>query len=1002
MYRYLLISFLCACLLPAPAFPQEKSVVFQRLLTDPALSATTVSWITQDRTGFLWLATENGLFRYDGYTFTHYQSDPYSPRSLSNDILLTVCTDRQGQVWSGSFNGLNQYHPDRDDFTRHYPDPAVTMSPTGNFIHRIAEDRKGTLWLATVGGLYRLDPGAGKPARFAPGEPGLSNSYVRSLLVDRRGSVWAGTERGLNRIDLPSGKVTQYLHDPDNLFSLSNNVVRSLYEDRQGNIWVGTEGGLNQLDPATGACRRYRPDPARPGSLSSDTVLSVLEDDAGCLWVGTWNGLNRREPGQQAFRAYYHDPADPGSMGGNTITALFADRTGTLWVGTNQGVVRLTVDASGFRRYFYSPASTKSVDYSVTALLEEDPGIYWLGTSKYLVRFDKARNGYRRYTLPNEPLCRNVNALAKDKSGTLWIGTFEGLFALRAGTDQITAFTHLISDDIWAMHTSRDGTLWIGTVNGLYQYDPGRGRLAGFRHDPGDPNSLSNNEVGNLLEDRRGNLWVGTARGGLNRLDRNTGRFYHYRHRPGDPASLSSDTVTSLLEDTRGDLWVGTGKALNRLDGKRGVFRRYLERHAIAGILEDNHRNLWLCYRDGISRLTIRTGACKDYGAVNGLQSQQYNSDCLRSTGGELLFAGANGLTVFHPDSVRDAPCTSLPPVITGFYLFNKRVSPGGKMLPKNIAEVREIALSYEQFIFAFEFSALHFGHADKSQYAYKLEGFEKEWNYTGNRRYAAYSNVPAGRTYTFRVKAADDGGGWHTPETAIRVRITPPFWQTPWFRAALAASLLGGVGLVYRVREGQHRRQRRELEEQVALRTVQISRQKEHIEQQAAEIDRINQLLRLDNRQLSENVKGLSQARVMQKRVTFEEFQQIYPDEEACLQFIAALKWKDGYACGKCGNGSYAPGPVPYSRRCSRCSTIERATTGTLFCRVRFPITKGFYMLFLLSQGKPLTVDELSEILSHPRQTCWAFRKKVLEAMEAAGSNGRSQDGWSHLIQQA
>jgi hypothetical protein len=491
----------------------------------------------------------------------------------------------------------------------------------------------------------------------------------------------------------------------------------------------------------------------------------------------------------------------------------------------------------------------------------------------------------------------------------------------------------------------------------------------------------------------------------LNRLDRKTGWFYHYRHRPGHAASLSSDTVTSLLEDSRGDLWVGTGKGLNRLDGTRDVFQRYLEQHArrqvVSGILEDDQRNLWLCYRDGISRFSIRTGAYNDYGAFDGLQPQYYNSDCLRSKDGELFFAGANGLTVFHPDSIRDTPSSSLPPVITGFFLFNRRVPSGGEVLPKNIAQMREIALSYEQFIFAFEFSALHFGHADKTQYAYKLEGFEKEWNYAGNRRYAAYSNVPPGRTYTFRVKAAGDGGNWNTPETTVRVRIIPPFWQTPWFRAALAASLLGGVVLIYRVREQQHHRRQQVLEAQVALRTVQISRQKEHIEQQAAEIDRINQLLRQDNRQLSENVKDLSQARVMQKRVTFEEFRQIYPDEEACLRFIADLKWKDGYACGKCGNATYAPGPVPYSRRCSRCSTIERATTGTLFCRVRFPITKGFYMLFLLSQGKPLTVDELSEILSHPRQTCWAFRKKVLEAMEAAGGNGRSQDGWSHLIQQ-
>ncbi|HEX8531671.1 MAG TPA: two-component regulator propeller domain-containing protein, partial [Cytophagales bacterium] len=920
-------------------------------------------------------ATENGLFRYDGYTFRHHRSDPRNLRSLSDDMLFTVYADRQGRVWSGSRRGMAQYRPERDDFTRHYPNPVLTFAMNENFIQRVAGDRAGNLWVGTAEGLYVAGPDARRFVRFAPecdGKMGLSNPFVRSLLIDRRGVVWVGTERGLNRITPSSGKVTQYLHDPGDPASLGNNLIRSLYEDRRGYLWVGTEGGLNRLDPATGACRRYQRGPA-PGSLSSDTVLSALEDREGHLWVGTWNGLNRLAPGQETFSAYFHDPADPESLGGNTITALFTDRTGAFWVGTNKGVALLTTHRTDFKRYFYNTTLTKTIDFSVSALLADDGDAYWLGTPTQLVHFDRTNHQHRYYRLPVSPSRRTIHALAKDKKGTLWVGSSAGLHALRPGRHAFTALPRLADADVSVLHCDRNGILWIGTPGGLYRYDPASGRLTHLRHQPHDPASLSDNLMEALLEDRRGNLWVGTSRGGVNRLNPVTGRFYRYR--PCNRVQPGSVAVHVLFEDSRGNVWAGTAGGLSRLDQQRGTFVEYLPSHpsrrGVSGILEDRSGNLWISYQDGMSKFNARTGTVWDYKAGNGLQHEYYNGEALRNARGEFIFAGIDGLTVFHPDSIRDAPPASLPPVVTDFYLFNKRVPPGGKTLPRNVAVTREITLSYEQFIFAFEFSALHFGHADKSQYAYKLESFEKEWNYAGNRRYAAYSNVPPGRTYTFRVKAADDRGGWRSPETAIRVRIIPPFWQTPWFRAALAASLLGGAGLIYRLRERQHQQRQRELEAQVALRTVQISRQKEHIEHQATEIERINQLLRLDNRQLSENVKDLSEARVMQKRVTFEEFRQIYPDEEACLRFIADLKWKDAYGCGKCGNTGYAPGPVPYSRRCSRCSTIERATTGTLFCRVRFPITKGFYMLFLLSQGKPLTVDELSQILDHPRQTC-------------------------------
>jgi ligand-binding sensor domain-containing protein len=1005
MSRYLFLVVICALLNPLRPRAQHKDLHFLHFAPGGRLSQTTVSWITQDNKGFLWLATEDGMFRYDGYAFGHYPANANRPGSLPHNLLLAVHKDRRGVLWAASFNGLCRYNLDGDTFTRFAPDPNDDFGARSNFIQRIAEDRSGNLWVATYNGLYAFELRTGRFMHFPanPSTPdGLGSPRVRSLLIDRRNRLWAGTEAGLSRLDLATRKMTRYAANPGDSTALRNDVVRCLYEDRRGYLWVGTEGGLHRLDPATGRFTRYGGWPGNPAGLRSDTVLSLLEDARGRLWVGTWNGLHVKEPGQDTFTAYRHDPADPTSLSGNTITALFTDRAGGVWIGTDRGVNKEETNPKKFRQYFSGPQACKNDNNRVTALCGDGAGGYWLGIRNRVVRLDPNKQPCAYLDCRTGDRDVDVQSLARDRRGNLWVGTGEGFFALDAAGRRTADFSHAVGCTVSDIYEAADGTLWLGTLKGLYTYHPATNTLRSFFARPGDPRSLSDNGAATVREDQAGNLWIGTQAGGLNRFDRRTGTFTHYRHRPGNPSSLSSDQVTVLHLGAGGGLWVGTGNGLNYLPAGSGAFTRYPDPEnrisEVYGILEDGHGNLWINYREGIAKFEARTRAWHYYQVSDGLQYEYNVGDNLRNADGEMFFSGVNGLTVFHPDSIRPNPFVP-PVVITQFSVFNKPVTPDGTLLTKSISETPEISLSYRQAIFSFEFAALNFINPEENQYAYKLEGFEDDWNYAGTRRFASYSNVPGGKTYTFRVKASNDDGMWNEQGAAVRIYIAPPFWETVWFRL-LAATTAVGLGFTfYKLRVRQYKRHRRQLEQEVRDRTAEISRQKNQLERQALEIARINELLVRDNQKLEENVKDLAEARVLQKGVTFAEFQQIYPTDEACLKFLADFKWAGGYACTKCGNAGYSPGPVPHARRCSRCSTIERATTGTIFCRSKFPITKGFYMLFLLSRDQDLTVDQLSEMVSHPRQTCWVFRKKVLEVIAAKTSVKRKEDGWSDLI---
>ncbi len=817
---------------------------FDRYSLEQGLSQSSGNCILQDSKGFLWIGTEDGLNRFDGYGFRIYRHDPEEPHSLSNSHISSLFEDPSGVLWVGTYGGgLNRLDRETGLFTHYRHDRQDTNSLSEDQVVVVVGDRDGVLWIGTRGGgLNRFDPAQERWKRYGtdPDDPySLSDNRVTSILEDSTGVLWVGTANGLNRLDRETDRWQRYQWDPDNPRSLYGNSIQSIDEDRSGALWIGMAGGgLNRFDRGTETFFHYLHDPGNPSSLSSNSVSAVLEDALGELWVGTEAGLDRFDREKEQFIHYRSIPGDPYSLSDNQVSSLGLDASGGLWVGTRGGGLnRHDRQREQFALYRADPNDANSLsNNSIWGICEEDSGVLWIGTDGGgLNRLDrKAGQWYHYRNDPADPHSLGhdtVVAVYKDRSGVLWLGTWGGgLDRFDRETEQFNHYRHdpndprsLSSNIVWFILEDQLGALWIGTANGLNRFDRETQQFTRYYHDPEDPYSLSDNNVGSVLEDREGMLWFGTHRG-LNRFDRETGRFTLYQHDPENPQSLSHNIVFSIYEDQAGAIWLGTwGGGLNRFDRITETFAHYrvrdgLPNDVVYGILEDEQGHLWLSTNNGISRFDPQTEAFRNYGAGDGLQSAEFNyNSYAKGSGGEMYFGGINGFNAFYPDAVKDNPFE--PPVVL------TSLTQGGEPvdLGRTLEALAETSFTWPRNDFEFEFAALSFFQPEKNQYAYMLEGYDDDWNFAGTRRFGAYTNLPGG-AYTLRLKGSSNDGIWNTEGISIGVTIVPPFWSTWWFRGILVVAMVAGAVAAVRLRVRSIEARRRELEHQVADRTRELA----------------------------------------------------------------------------------------------------------------------------------------------------------------------------------
>jgi ligand-binding sensor domain-containing protein/signal transduction histidine kinase len=867
---------------------RDNDIKFERISLEQGLSGSTVFCILQDRVGFMWFGTNDGLNKYDGYDFTVYRHDPGNPATLGSNAVWAIHEDRFGVLWIGTDGGgLNKFDRGSGRFVRYQNDVDDPRSLSNDNVRAIYEDQSGALWIGTGGGLDRFDRETERFTHYQvnPNDPnGLSHNFITSIYQDTAGVLWIATNGGgLDRLDPDSERFVHYQANPgdphslgDNYeastdpHSLSSRYVMAVYEDQSGTLWVGTWGGLDRFDRETEQFTHYQNDPNEPGSLSHNYVPAIYQDQSGVLWVGTsGGGLNRFDPENERFIHYRTDPDDPYSLSNDRVWSIYQDQSGVLWVGTGGGgLVKFDKGTEKFAHYQTDLNDPYSLNHNnVTSIYQDRAGVLWVGTGGGgLNRFDRATGQFTHYQSDSDSpyhLSHNtVASIYEDTSGVLWVGTFGGLNRFSQLTGRFVHY-QTIPDDPYSIsgnsvrpiYEDASGTLWIGTSRGLDKFYPRTGKFIRYTHDPADSNSLSHDNVMAIYEDRSGVLWVGTLGGGLDEFDRAKERFIHYQNAPDDPNSLSDNNVSSIYEDQSGTLWIGTfSGGLNKFDRETETFTHYRYREnglpsdTVYGILEDSYGNLWLSTNHGLSRFNPRAETFKNYDERDGLQGNEFNPGAYyRSNNGEMFFGGANGFNAFYPDDIRDDPYVP-PVVLTSLTQDGTDVSAG-----QAVEDVREVTFHWPHNFFEFEFAALSYIQPEKNQYAYMLEEFDANWNYVETRRFGSYTNLP-GRTYTLRVKGSNSDGVWNEEGLAVTITVVPPFWEAWWFRGICALVLVGGAIGGYRLRvksiETRNRELKRQVEERtrtLAQRTLEIERRRQELEALYRADAELHRHLRLD-----------------------------------------------------------------------------------------------------------------------------------------------------------
>ncbi|MEW6492646.1 MAG: two-component regulator propeller domain-containing protein [Cyanobacteriota bacterium] len=764
--------------LPANTYAEESNPEFEQITVDEGLSQSGVLTIFQDSQGLIWFGTQDGLNKFDGYNFTVYKYNELNPSSLSDNFILSLYEDRSGTIWVGTQSGgINKFDRKTEQFVHYTNNPDNSNSLGSNIVLSINEDKLGNLWVGTDGG-------------------------------------------GVNQFNREAEQFTRYTHNPNDPNSLGSNTVLSIYEDQSGRFWIGTDGGgLNQFNRETEQFIHYLHEPNNSNSLSDNTVSSIAEDRLGNLWLTTssWYGnlygtaLNKFDPKAERFTHYVHDRNDINSLSDNIVISVLLDKSDILWIGTGfSGINKLDIKAPKFIHYRQKPSDHNSlIDNHISSIHEDRNGKLWIGTfNRGLDKFDRKIGHFTHYIHkadnPNTLSNNNIWAVYEDQFSDLWIGTLSGgLNKFDQESGKFNHYTHdsknsysLSDDTVWSIYEDREGSLWIGTFKGgLNKFNRETEQFTHYEHNPDNPNSLSDNNVFSIYEDYSGVLWIGTINGGLNKFDRQTEEFTHYQHDPNNPNSLSYDRVLSMLEYPAGTLWLGTyGGGLDKFDIATETFTHYTEKdglpnNSVVGILSDDEGNLWLSTGKGLSKFNPKTETFRNYDVSDGLQGNEFDGvkAYLKSKTGEMFFGGLNGFNAFYPEQVKDNP--HIPPIlITDFKIFDKSVK-----LNTAISETKQIKLSYKDNFFGFEFAALDYTNPQKNQYAYKLEGFDKDWIYSGTRRYATYTNLNGG-TYTFRAKGSNNDGVWNEEGTSIKIIITPPPWKTWWAYSLYVVALLCAI----------------------------------------------------------------------------------------------------------------------------------------------------------------------------------------------------------------
>ena len=840
-------------------FAQKESIKFGSLGIKNGLSQSSVNDIVEDKKGFLWFATQDGLNRYDGYKFVIFKHNPSDSNSISDNFINCLFLDKQGNLWAGTEGGLNKYNSDMENFTFFPLNSSKSNSLSHHIIKDIAEDGNGNLWIATMeNGLKVIEIKDKKVTVFKHNENinSLINDNVLSLITDRDGNIWIGTEgEGINKYDIRTKQLTAYHNRETNKeipYSISN-----LCLDVNGKIWIGAMNGVFMFNP-----NKYSfetPKIIVEKAKYNDKIKKlnkIYQDKSGMIWLATaGNGLFKIDLKANELIWHQRNSEVSNGINSNIIISIFEDRTGNLWFGSNNGLNKFDRTKQNFSHIQHVPNDKNSLTNNIIwSVIEASDGVLWVGTDAGLNKIDRKKGIARHFNHGSNTKTSQKNevvfSILEDHNKTLWIGSDAGLFTFDTKTEKFsplknknTAVEKLNRQRIYSFLEDRNHNLWIGTKNGLFVLDKSREKiLECLSSDKLSSEQITNNVVRSIKEDRDGNIWIATNSAGLNstpelKVWKDSINFTHYSNQSKSTKGINNNC---LYFDINGLLWIGSyGGGLYQFDTGTKQFKQFTEADGLAnnvvyGIQGDNQGYLWLSTNKGLSKFNLKSGKFQNYYESDGLQSDEFNTGAhFKGKNGELFFGGINGLNTFNPSKIQ---INSTPPkvIITELQIFNKKVRILEKKSPlkKSIIETQEITLTHKQGVFTFEYAALHYSAPDKNSYAFIMEGFDEDWNYVAEKRQASYTNLDPGE-YVFKVKAANSDGIWSSEIATLNVTVLPPYWKTWWFRSICVFAVLGLFFGISKARINVVKAQKIYLEKQVRERTYEILDKTKKIETQ-------------------------------------------------------------------------------------------------------------------------------------------------------------------------
>ena len=855
--------------------PQLK---FSHIAQSDLESMGHINDIAQDSEGYLWFAAAKGLARYNGYEllpFRHRSGEPGLPSNWVERLLIT----RSGQLWLTTREGYCRYNTPLEQFdcstievdrlndkpsydylfedskkqlwlssseglfiiNRETLKPIAAENPwfiehtrdNNHVVTAMVEDNEGRLWLGhRDAGLSLYNPVTGEGSHWQQGEAGLPSNKIRTMMLDKQERLWLGTQgAGIALFDIHSKTATPFVHNA----SEKSDSVWDIIQDRRGLIWIGDGTGVHVVSSTDLSVESHHYQEGKPLSPGNFVVRSLFEDKNGGIWVGYFpSGIDLVDEQGSQFVTYRHDPRDKSSLPDGGVLTTLEDKKGNLWVGAGFGLGFLNRTHNTFTHFAHDPNDPLSLSGStILDMTYGDNEEIWLGIwDRGLNRRDPKTGDFRHYLPepgnPNSLLGREPWSLLFDSQKRLWIATEKGVNRYRPETDDFQRYLPNDNNGVKAtslytrnLFEDKQGNLWVASFGGLFQLDPETGVFTPYLHDPNNPESISSNMVSSLFEDSQGRLWVGTDGAGVNLFDRKKKRFIRF----GEKEGLPDLSVSSILEDPAGQIWLATYQGLVILDPTRGAINHYTRGHGLPGNLFN---------RDSGSRLKT----------------------------GELAFGSSEGLVIFRPSQLIS---NWLPPalVLSDFRVFNQSIEAGDEtgILKQDINHTSHITLAHQQSVFSISFAALDYRSPEDNNYAYRLVGFEKEWNWVDKQRSAIYTNLDAG-DYQLEIKAANSAGIWNNESKKLKITITPPAWLTPWAKTAYALILLGVILRFYYVQRTRLENARLKLESErelvTKLREVErmkdgINRELDHkVEQRTLELNREKELLLKAHEQLA------------------------------------------------------------------------------------------------------------------------------------------------------